>query len=203
MRCTNGITAADVQGRREAGALARTDFPSALVVARAVRHPWYRCQSLTSVADAAESHAMRDALLTEALHAAFEQDEPNRVVCAAGWPLHSMVQARHPDSGRVVRQLLAVISGEPHGLRRLDGLAAIFVRVMEVPDLRAKAWRPFLEAAESSSGWRTERLVSWIAVALAVHDLAGASRLLARRSANRFTNRARAEIASRESTRDA
>jgi hypothetical protein len=201
MSRTDGITAADVQGRREAEALARTDHRRALVVARAVRHPWYRCQSLTAVADAAQSPESRNALLAEALQAAFEQDEPNRVVCAAGWPLRAMVEARHPDAARVVRQLLAVIAGEPHGLRRLDGLAAVFVRVMDVPALRAKAWRPFLDAAESSTGWRTERLVSWVAVALAAHDRAGAVQLLAKRRANRFTHRARAEIASLESSR--
>lgn len=189
------ITSADVAGRREAEVLARTDASRALRIARAIRHPWYRCQALASIAEAMAASAGRDDVLSEAVDAAFEQDEPNRVACAASWPLRAMVRSAHAQTRRVVERLLDAIAREPHGLRRLDGLAAIIGPLLAVPELRAKAWRPFVQAAEASRGWRTERIVAWMSVALAEHDREAALGLLAGRSDNRFVAKARSAIA--------
>ena len=191
----------DVEGRREAEVLARTDLRRALLVARAIRHPWYRCQALASVAEAMSAPQVRDAVLAEAIEAAFAQDEPNRIVCAASWPLRVMVARGHAGSARLIGRLLEAIAKEAHGLRRLDGLAAIIGPVLEFPDLRAKAWPAFLATARASTGWRTERIVSWMSVVLAEVDKAAALQLLAGRSVNRFTSKARVAIASRESKR--
>ena len=194
------ITDADVAGRREAQALARTDARRALRVARAIRHPWYRCQALTSVAEAMVASADRDDVLSEAVDAAFEQDEPNRIACAASWPLRVLVRSGHADARRVIERLLRAIAREPHGLRRLDGLAAIIGPLLAIPELRAKAWRPFVESAQASSGWRTERLVAWMSVALAEHDRDAALGLLAGRGDNRFVAKARSAIATMKAT---
>ena len=188
------ITSADVEGRREAQALARTDVRRALAVARAIRHPWYRCQALSSVAEAMTATRERDAVLAQAVDAAFEQSEPNRIACVGSWPLRIMVRLGEADANRLVPRLLAVLEEEPHGLRRLDGLATVLGPLLPFEDLRAKAWRPFLAAAQMSTGWRTERIVSWMAVALAEYDRPAALRLLKDRGANRFTTRARTAI---------
>lgn len=187
------ITAEDVAGRREAQVLARTDVRRALAVARAVRHPWYRCQALCAVAEGLTS-SQRDAVLSEAVDAAFEQDEPNRTACVASWPLRAMVSCGHADLHRLIARLVDVIGKEPHGLRRLDGLAAIVGPLLADENLRAKAWRPFEAAAAASTGWRTERIVAFMAQALAEHDRAAALRLLAGRPANRFAHKARVAI---------
>jgi hypothetical protein len=104
------VTSADVAGRREAGMLARTDAPRALAVARAIRHPWYRCQALASVAEAMSAPAARDAALAEAVEAAFQQPEPNRVACAASWPLRVMARHGHAGVRRLVGSLLNVLA---------------------------------------------------------------------------------------------
>jgi len=188
------VTSADVEGRREAQALARTDVRRALAVARAIRHPWYRCQALSSVAEAMSKAQGRDAVLTQAVDAAFEQSEPNRVACVGSWPLRIMVGLGDAGASGLVARLLAALEDEPHGLRRLDGLAAVLGPLLPFEDLRAKAWRPFLAAAQISTGWRTERIVSWMAVALAVYDRPAALELLKGREANRFTTKARTAI---------
>lgn len=188
------ITREDVEGRAEAARLLPGGRERALVVARAIRHPWYRCQAITGVAEATASTAERSALVAEALAAACEQAEPNRVVNVAGWPLRVLVQYGDAGSARVVDHLLRVIADEPHGLRRLDGVAAILGSVIGDAELRALAWPAFLQAAAGSAGWRTERIVACMAEALAAHDLAAALRLLESRPANRFVVRARSAI---------
>ncbi len=189
------VTSADVAGRREAQLLARNDIPRALTVARAIGHPWYRCQALAGVADAMSAPAARDAVLTEAVEAAFQQLEPNRVACAASWPLRVMVRHEHAGVRRFVERLLNVLAKEEHGLRRLDGLAAVIGPLLSIPELRTLAWPSFLAAADTSTGWRTERIVSWMAAALAEYDKPAALRLLAGRNPNRFTSKASAAIA--------
>ena len=123
-------------------------------------------------------------------------DEPNRIVTVACWPLRVLLEDASPESRRVVGRLLFVIAKEPHGLRRLDGLAAILARVMPVAALRERALIPFVQAAAASKGWRTERLVGWMAARLATYDRSAAVRLLDGRGANRFTNKARAVVES-------
>jgi hypothetical protein len=190
------ITAEDVRGRSESAQWLPTDRRRALAVARAIRHPLYRCQALAGVAQATQPHDEQAALLAEALLAAHEQVEPNRVACAASWPLRVMVASEYPQTGRVVRQLLDVVAEESHGLRRLDALAAILGPLLASAALRPRALALFIRASECSTGWRTERLVSWMAVALAPHDRVSAMHLLDRRSINRFATKARLEIAS-------
>ncbi len=184
----------DVRGRHEAGRLAATDRRAALAVARAIRHPWYRCQALAEVARELRSRDEQDAVLREAVDAAFEQTEPNRIVRVACWPLRVVVDLERSGISVLVRRLLQVIAMEPHGLRRLDGLAAILGSVMPLPDLRGKVLPAFIGAAAASSGWRTERIVACIATSLAAHERAEALRLLDSRVPNRFEMRARADI---------
>src|SRR5688572_1353761 len=85
------ITAEDVRGRARAGDLSLTDPREALKVARAIRHPWYRCQALSSVAEAWGTQGQKREVLEEALAVAAEQSEINRIVTVSAWPLHVMV----------------------------------------------------------------------------------------------------------------
>lgn len=193
---TEGISHGDVKGRDEATSLARTNSARALSIARAVGHPWYRCQALAAVADRANERERREVLLAEAVAAAFEQDQPNRIACVASWPLRVMVRTDSPQASRLVRRLLDVISAEPHGLRRLDGLAAIVGPLLAAPALRVRAWDRFVETSRQCQGWRSERIVAWMAVSMASHDKRAALDVLAGRGASRFATKARAAIGS-------
>ncbi|WP_374437733.1 hypothetical protein [Inhella sp.] len=190
----SGITASDVTGREEATRLAQKDIKSAFAVARKIVHPWYRCQALTAVALELANLRERKSALMEAFAAAYEQDEPNRITCASAWPLRALVPIDLAGARQQVIRLLAIISAEPHGLRRLDGLFGLLGAVLDSAELRALVLPAFFLAAESSSGWRSERLVAHMALALGRVDPIAARALLEGRTANRFTSKALAAL---------
>lgn len=185
-----------VVGRAEVSKLAKSNSSQALATARRIEHPWYRCQAITSVVEANPSHPSAQSLLDEALQAAYAQDEPNRVASVALWPLRLLVDVHPLAAAEHMHRLLDIIAREPHGLRRLDGLAAILRAVMSNSELRPRALALFLQTAGVCFGWRTERIVEAIAQALAGFDRVAAAELLASRSPSRYTRRSRALLVS-------
>jgi len=180
-----------VLGRARTADLLKSDRRLALAAARKIEHPWYRCQALSSVAEASPATPETVSLLEEAFDAAYVQGEPNRVASVARWPLRLMVNVDQTRAAKHTSRLLVVIAHEPHGLRRLDGLCAILVAVASVESLRAAVLDAFLETAKVSFGWRTERLVDTAACALHPFDRMAVQALLASRPATRYTKRSR------------
>lgn len=183
-----------VFGRAKVDALASEDPEQALQLARTIQHPWYRCQAITSIVEKNPFHLDADALLDEAMSAAFNQPEPNRVASVAFWPLRQMVLRSSPKAEIHVSALLGVISKEPHGLRRLDGLRAILTAVAPSEALRACVLPVFRVALDASQGWRTERILDVVATVLMPFDKAAAAAILGSRAATRFTRRVRGEL---------
>jgi hypothetical protein len=186
----------DVRGRAEVGKLLPSNPVAALDRARAIQHPWYRCQSLTNVAENEKSRSVAVRLLNEALRAAREQTEPNRVVSVASWPLRELVKRDASAARAVTEELLRTICTEPHGLRRLDGLNRILWAVADNAELRQLVQPAFSNAASQSAGWRTERTVAFMATYLAKWDRPFAQALLESREPNRFRNAAEKELTS-------
>jgi len=180
------ITSADVGGRADVDRLRSTDVNAALHRARQIQHPWYRCQALSSVAEVQRSSAVALSLLKESLSAAHEQDEPNRIVSVASWPLRQLVSLDLVTAKTEVKDLLRIISTEPHGLRRLDGLSRIIIAVAASSELLDIVKPAFVAACGVSEGWRTERTVAFVALFLARRDSKFALDLLSGREANRF-----------------
>ena len=116
--------------RAKVDRLARDGSAAALHQARAIQLPWYRCQALSSVVDARPNIAGAEAILLEAMDAAFAQEEPNRIAAVAAWPLSVMVRRGIGSPAKHVKKLLTIIAAEPHGLRRLHGQAAILRAVL-------------------------------------------------------------------------
>jgi hypothetical protein len=133
--------------------------------------------------------------LREALDAAREQTEPNRVVSVASWPLRELTKLDASLARATVDELLRIISEEPHGLRRLDGVNRILWAVAENSELRQIVQPVFARAASQSVGWRTERTVAFIATYLAKWDRSFARELLESREPNRFRHAAEKELA--------
>jgi hypothetical protein len=90
--------------------------------------------------------------------------------------------------------LLEIISREPHGLRKLDGLAHVLFTVSTVAELREQVLPSFLAAASASTGWRTEQIVAFASENLAESDPKVALALLASRTPNRFSRQAHARL---------
>ena len=163
------ITTDDVRKRAEVSKLASRSIERAIAVARTIKHPWYRCQSLTNAAEAHPERVAAIRLVEEAFEAAEEQSEINRIVTVAAWPLRAAVKLAPELAQRKLSQLIALAATEPHGLRRADALSAVLYAVSESPQLKAQALPLLVDTVTSAYGWRIERLIAGIAV-LVQHD---------------------------------
>lgn len=155
------ITRADVAGRAHVGAVVLTEPDKALRIARAIRHPWYRCQSLSMVAEHWGTDAQRMALLNEALQSAEEQSEINRVVTVASWPLRVMVSIDASAAALHLKRFVELASQERHTLRRADALYSIASCVSDKAELLILVAPALVEALLQSYGWRADRLIEW------------------------------------------
>jgi hypothetical protein len=180
-----------VAARADVALLASDSAKKALALARTIKHPWYRCQAITSVVEKNRSFHGAVALLNEALDAAYSQNEPNRVASVSFWPLVLLAKLDPLNAAEHTSRLLGIIANEHHGLRRLDGLCAILNAVASVPELREQVLSPLLETAEVSSGWRTERLMNGVIQVLATQDRVTAMSVLQSRPVTRFTKECR------------
>jgi hypothetical protein len=157
------ITPQDVQGRARATKLAQADPARAAEAAYAIRHPWYRCQALASAAEAEPNRTRALKLLEDAFQAAEEQDEINRVVTVASWPLVPCLRLSPGLAEEKVHMYLRMAANEPHTLRRADALLAILVAVKDVPSLKSQVIPEIAEAVAHGRGWRIERIIAGVA----------------------------------------
>lgn len=162
------ITRDDVRGRAGATKLAETDVDAAAEAAYRIRHPWYRCQALAAAADAQPDRLRALRLIEDAFSAAKEQDEVNRIVTVASWPLRVCARVAPERADAELQALLATASREPHTLRRGDALHALLFAVKDSASLKAKVLPPLVESVTVGRGWRIERLI--VDVALLVRE---------------------------------
>lgn len=156
--------------RDSVGTLAASEPVRALEMARSITDPWYRCQSLVHVAWSLGDQHQGDELIEEALTAAFEQDEPNRVVSVASWPVWVMVHKGDRRLNSVVTELLDKIQSEPNPVRQGDALLLLFEAVYHEPQLREQVLDPLLRACEQMKSWKRPRILTDIALVLAKDD---------------------------------
>jgi hypothetical protein len=159
MNWMNSISRDDVLGRARTDKLSLTDPQAALKVARAIRHPWYRCQALSKVAEHWGTKAQRLSLLEEALAVAQEQQEINRVVTVSAWPLGVMVGIDPNAVPKHLQRLVDLASREAHTLRRADALHAVASALRNDPLLLAAVVPALTGALLGGHGWRIDRLI--------------------------------------------
>ena len=184
----------DFGGRTATDLLLPHDPAGALATARAIHHPWYRCQALASVAEALTLKSDALHILGESLAAAHEQHEPNRVVTVASWPLRCLLKIDRNGAVKEVEALLSLAATESHGLRRLHALDALLGAIAQDAPLRERVAEPFLATADICFGWRAECAIALMAQCIATVDFRLAKRMIASRKPNRFINRARHAI---------
>ena len=158
------ITGDDVRGRALATKLAETDVDAATDAAYRIRDPWYRCQALTAAAEAQPDKLRAMSLVDDAFRAAKEQDEINRIVTVASWPLRVCVRLAPQRAEAELRELLVTASGEPHTLRRGDALHALLFAVKDSSALKARVLPPLVDSITLGRGWRIERLIADVAL---------------------------------------
>jgi len=181
---------AGTRGRGEVHRFAPSDVERGLTIARAIKDPWFRCQSLALVARFLDDRR-RPGVLSEAFKAADELNEPNRIVTVASWPIEVLAELGPRDRLRqAVDRLLGVIATEPHSLRRADALGAVLHRVWPVADVRSQVLGEFRAACAAGHGWRRDRLLRHTAQRLAEVDLAAANELVQMIGEDRIRRRA-------------
>lgn len=176
------------------GKLATSEPAKALELARSIADPWYRCQSLAHVAWHLKDQLQSSKVTGEALTAAFELDEPNRIVSVASWAVRVMVKNRDQQSGLVVEKLLGEIQLESNPVRQADALLFLFEAVYHEPQLRDRVLDPLLRACETMKSWKRPRILSDIALVVAVDDPNRASQIVDTIGEGRYSRRTRSEI---------
>jgi hypothetical protein len=153
------VTRDDVQGRARADKLALTDPQAALKVARAIRHPWYRCQALSTVAKHWGTRTQKLDLLESALAAAQEQKEINRIVTVSAWPLGVMAGIDPDKAQEHAFRLVLLANHEEHTLRRADALFALASSTRSNSQLLEAVVPALTGALLAGHGWRIDRLI--------------------------------------------
>jgi hypothetical protein len=155
----SSITKEEVVGRARVQELVLTEPREALKIARAIRHPWYRCQALSMVAEHWGNAGQRKDVLVEALRSAEEQTQINRIVTVASWPLKIMTSVDMDAAPKYLSRFVELATREPHSLRRADSLFALANSVSGRPELLVLVIPSLVDALLLSYGWRTDRLI--------------------------------------------
>lgn len=162
------ITEEDVRSRNRASEVAKQDAALAANIALSIRHPWYRCQALSAAADAEPDLSRARELLSNAFIDAYRQEDINRIVTVASWPMRVCARRFFDAAISRLRDLLSLAEKEPHTLRRGDALLHIFFAVEDHPVLKRRVLPALVESLTAGRGWRIEKLMA--ATALTVKD---------------------------------
>ena len=117
--------------RNRVATIAATNPIEALTLARAIADPWFRCQALSMAAVHLTDRRMRLSAIEDALLAANELVEPNRVVSVSAWPIKALAlceETRRLDAETA--RLLTIVATEPSPVRRLDALRLLLGSVI-------------------------------------------------------------------------
>lgn len=181
---TDTITPEDVRGRARVSMLATENAQDALTAARAIKHPWYRCQSLATVAENLDKGRRID-ILREALLVAREQQEVNRVVSVSAWPMRVLAPAAPEFAAEQIASLVALANTEPHTLRRADALYTLARSVYEHSVLLRPIVPSLVTALLGGHGWRIDRIIRDSVELVRLVEPGDVARLVAHHSENR------------------
>jgi len=187
-----------VNRRELVGKLVQTEPVRALELARSISEPWYRCQSLAHVAWHLEDRKQSEKVIGEALAAAYEQTEPNRIVSVASWAVRVMVERSDRRLRSVVNELLEKIQRQPNPVRQADALFYLFEAVFYESRLRDLVLDALLDACERMNSWKRPSFLSNIALVIARDDPNRAAQIVDMIGEGRKSRQTRREIAARK-----
>ncbi len=187
-----------VNRRELVGKLAQAEPVRALELARSISEPWYRCQSLAHVAWHLEDRKQSEKVIGEALAAAYEQTEPNRIVSVASWAVRVMVERSDRRLRSVVNELLEKIQRQPNPVRQADALFYLFEAVFYESRLRDLVLDALLDACERMNSWKRPSFLSNIALVIARDDPDRAGQIVDMIGEGRKSRQTRREIAARK-----
>jgi hypothetical protein len=171
----------DVSGRDRVWDLVKdSELNVALDLARAIKHPWYRCQSLSRVAEIREPLSEKRELIREAVQAALECEEPNRIVTVASWPLKVMADnGLAEDIREQLDPLLEILKQEENPVRRIDALAHLVAAFRNGPmDCFYRVLSQFEEECRVCRSWKGDYNLRIVAPLVDEVDRPRAAKLL-------------------------
>lgn len=175
-------TPQSVQLRSQVKELVKTDFGKSLQIARTIPDGWYRCQSLAAVAMIMKSSKPEFLkIVKEALQAAEETKQPNRIVSASSWIIWVLAKREEIQDTEIfpiVEQMLTIIRDESNPVRRADALFHLFEAVYSRKVFRAKVLNQLLDNCQEMNSWKKPRMLGDIVLVLAVDDMNSAKIVL-------------------------
>lgn len=156
------ITPEGVAKRGHVYKLAVTDPYTALIIARSISHPWYKCQSLSIVAKYIKDQKIQLIVLNEAFEIAQTQEEINRIVTVSAWPLEILASIDLKAAKKRLNPLILQAKKEPHPIRRTDAIFGLFLAVKEFSSLLEIVIPPLVKTILSGHGWKIDRQIRFL-----------------------------------------
>ncbi|KGF73557.1 hypothetical protein DO97_18915 [Neosynechococcus sphagnicola sy1] len=157
--------------RQKVWELCQVDLDAAYCLAHKAQWYWYRCQALAAVAWHTKPKPKFLKIANEALEAAAEIQEPNRIVSCSAWVIYAMANRSDVSIQSSVEKLLEVIRSEENPVCQADALLLLFEAVFRKKNMRKIVLSPLLEACQKMKSWKQPRILKDISLILAIDDL--------------------------------
>lgn len=154
--------------------VAQSDTTEASRLAEAIADDWYRSQALAMVAWHTKSKPAFLRLVKEALNAAKRLPNPNRRVSCSAWIIRAIAKRGSIDLSEIIQDCLLDIESEENPVRRADALFLIYQAVFSIDSLREIVLADLLRSIDEMNSWKKNRLISDLALIIAVADVSRA-----------------------------
>lgn len=156
--------------------IAETDSPKALLMARQVSEPWFRCQALAAVARYGPDERVVE-IAEEAVSAALTFTDFYKKVAATAWPLRALIERGQEQKAlQLLPELLQLSLQIENPVSRTDALFLLWQAFFAVRG-HAAVLEPLLQSC--SQHWKADYTLRQIVMILASHDVAEAEKLAA------------------------
>ena len=154
----NSEIAQSVRLRRQVDEQLENNYAHAYKIAKSIKHPWYKCQALSSVAEKS-SKASIDSILEQAFSSAMQCHDQNRRVTVACWPLWVAIKNdRTKLISGFLKQCTIQINQEMDPLSKWC-VCDVLYRIKAKPNLLNDFFETFKSATSKGHGWRIERMI--------------------------------------------
>lgn len=152
-----------VRIRAEVNQCVKKNPRAAYALANSIPHPWYRCQSLSAIAEIVPT-SEKSAILLESANAAKLCHDENRRVAVACWPLSIALKTElHDISERIFLLCCKELSkiSDP-----MSGWIAtsVLLTIKRHEKLCSEFFPVFENATRRGHGWRIERTLAYLLV---------------------------------------
>jgi hypothetical protein len=137
------------------------DVEQAYGLAKTIKHPWYRCQSLAKVAEFSEHIKLR-AMLQESFNSAMLCHDENRRVSVACWPLEVAIRRGEKDlAAMFLRRCEQQIKSDRDIISKWCSVRVLYT-IKKDTDLLASFFDTFSSATSQGHGWRVEKRIKYL-----------------------------------------